>query len=72
MIQKTQEAKMAKTDVLKNGGTNEQAMKAFADKAKIKRSMLISFNQDANIKAGIADAKIQKMFDKYGKLPRYD
>jgi len=72
MIQKTQEAKMAKTDVLKNGGTNEQAMKAFADKAKIKRLTLISFNQDANIKAGIADAKIQKMFDKYGKLPRYD
>ena len=63
MMQKTQEASMVKTNVLKNGGTNEQAMKAFADKAKIKRLMLISFNQDANIKAGIADAKIQKMFD---------
>ena len=47
-------------------------MKAFADNAKIKRLMLISFNQDANVKAGIADAKIQKIFDKYGKLPRYD
>ena len=72
MIQKAEEAKMAKTNVLKNGGTNEQAMKAFADKAKIKRLMLISFNKDAHIKAGIADAKIQEMFDKYGKLPRYD
>jgi len=72
MIQKAEEAKIAKTNVLKNGGTNEQAMKAFADKAKIKRLMLISFNQDAHIKAGIADEKIQKMFDKYGKLPRYD
>lgn len=69
MMQKAEEAK---TNVLKNGGTNEQAMKAFADKAKIKRLMLISFNQDAHIKAGIADEKIQKMFDKYGKLPRYD
>lgn len=72
MMQKIQEAKMVKTNVLKNGGTNEQAMKAFADNAKIKRLMLISFNQDANIKAGIADAEIQKTFDKYGKLPRYD
>lgn len=63
---------MVKTNVLKNGGTNEQAMKAFADNAEIKRLMLISFNQDANIKARIADAKIQKTFDKYGKLPRYD
>jgi len=72
MMQKTQEAKMVKINVLKNGGTNEQAMKAFADNAEIKRLMLISFNQDTNIKAGIADAKIQKTFDKYGKLPRYD
>ena len=72
MMQKAEEAKVAKTNVLENGGTHEQAMKVFADKAKIKRLMLISFNKDAHIKAGISDAKIQDLFDKYGKLPRYD
>ena len=72
MIQKSQEAKVTKMNVLKNGGTKEEAMKAFSDKAQIKRLKLISFNRDANINAGIADAKIQKMFNEYGKLARYD
>jgi len=31
---------------------------------------MIKVNQDLNIKHGFADASVQKMFDKYGKLPR--
>lgn len=72
MMQKSDEGKAAKSTILKNGGSKHDAIKAFSEKAQIKRLKMISFNQEANINAGISDAEIQKTFDKYGKLPRYD
>lgn len=55
--------------VLDNGGTWEEAMQAFSQYAGIKRTEMISINENLNIQNGLADPKVQADFNQYGMLP---
>ena len=57
-------------DVLQNGGSYQETRQAYFKYASMTKVEMIKVNQDLNIKHGFADASVQKMFDKYGKLPR--
>lgn len=72
MYEKTKLAKAAKQSVLDNGGTYSQAFKEYVKYASMTRIEMIKLNQELNVKHGFAEAVIQKDFDKFGKLPRYD
>lgn len=72
MEQKVKLAKAAKNKVLASGGTFSEAFAAYVKYASMTRAELIQLNQELNIKHGFADANIQKAFDRYGKLPRYN
>lgn len=72
MDNKIQLAKTAKESVLAHGGSYQEAVSEFLKQASISRVEMIQVNQELNIKHGFADSAIQKSFDKYGKLPRYD
>lgn len=67
---KIQIARSAMNDVLQNGGSYQEARQAYFKYASMTKVEMIKVNQDLNIKHGFADASVQKMFDKYGKLPR--
>ncbi|MGI0028011.1 MAG: hypothetical protein ACREAD_09260 [Nitrosopumilaceae archaeon] len=70
MQQKIQKAKDAMNQVLKNGGTMQEALQAFNSKAAVHKDRLISINKDLNVKYNLADAKVQSLFNKAGKLNR--
>ena len=70
--QKVSDARNAMKKVLDNGGSYQDARKAYNDAAAIKRVQLIDMTKELNVKYGLADKTIQSTFDKYGKLPRYD
>ena len=72
MYEKTRIAKAAKQEVIDNGGTYYQALQAYIKYASMTRVEMIKLNQELNIIHGFADAKIQKDFDRFGKLPRTD
>src|SRR5438445_52693 len=68
--QKTNSGLAAKTQVLQNGGSSEQARKAFIQNASSTRAEVVQVNKDLNIRYGNADNVTQAKFDKYGNLPR--
>lgn len=72
MYEKTKLAKVAKQIVLDNGGTYFEAFKEYTKYASMTRVEMIKLNQELNVKHGFVDKSIQKDFDKFGKLPRYD
>jgi alanyl-tRNA synthetase len=60
---------LAMKQVLANGGTWEEAMQAFSQYAGIKRTEMISVNNDLNIQYGLADPTVQAAFNQNGLLP---
>jgi hypothetical protein len=70
MQEKVQNARNAMNAVLKNGGTMQEAMQAYNNEAAIHKNQLVSINKDLNVKYNLADAKVQSLFNKDGKLNR--
>jgi hypothetical protein len=68
--QKTNEGLAAKSQVLQNGGSYDQARNAFIKNATTSRSEISKVNNDLNVKYGNASKDVQSKFDKYGNLPR--
>ena len=68
--QKVTLARAAMNEVLKNGGTFEDARNVFSKVGSMTRTEIIGFLKDQNIQHGFANPDVQKAFDKYGKLPR--
>jgi len=68
--QKTNEGLAAKNQVLKNGGSNDQARNSFIKNATTSRSEISKVNNDLNVKYGNASKYVQSKFDKYGNFPR--
>ena len=70
MQQKIQNARNAMNQVLRNGGTMQEALQAYNNEAAVHKDQLISINKDLNVKYNLADAKVQSLFNKDGKLDR--
>ena len=70
--EKVNAARNALHEVLKNGGTLQEARHVYHEAAKIPRTEMIQLVTDLNIQAGFSDPEIQSNFDNNGKLPRYD
>lgn len=70
MQQKIQNARNAMSQVLQNGGTMQEALQAYNNEAAVHKDQLISINKDLNVKYNLADAKVQSLFNKDGKLNR--
>ena len=68
MEDKISKANEAKNNVLKNGGSMEEAWQAYNDALAIHKSDLVSVNKNLNVKYHFADAKTQNLFNKYGRL----
>ena len=68
--QKVNLARSAMNDVLKKGGSYQDARQAYIKIAAMSRTEIIGLLKDLNIKHGFANVDVQKTFDKYGKLPR--
>jgi len=68
MEDKISKANEAKNNVLKNGGSMEEAWQAYNDALAIHKSDLVSVNKNLNVKYHFADVKTQNLFNKYGKL----
>ena len=69
---KVNAARNALHEVIKNGGTLQEARHAYHEAAKIPRTEMIQLAKELNIKLGFSDPEIQKYFNDQGKLPRYD
>jgi hypothetical protein len=70
MQQKIQNARNAMSQVLQNGGTMQEALQAYNNEAAVHKDKLISINKDLNVKYSLADAKVQSLFNKDGKMNR--
>ena len=70
--EKVSAAREAMRDVIRNGGTLQEARDTYHETAKIPRVDMIKLVKDLNIGVGFSDPDIQKHFDDDGKLPRYD
>ena len=70
--EKVNAARNAQLEVLKNGGTLQEARIAYYETAKIPRIDMIELVKDLNIASGFSDPNIQNHFSDEGKLPRYD
>ena len=68
--QKTNEGLTAMFQVLDNGGSEQEARKAFIQKASSSRVEIIKVNNDLNVKYGFTDKKMQDQFNMAGKFPR--
>jgi len=68
MQEKVHNARDAMNEVIKNGGTRQEALQAYSDAAAIHKTQLVSINKDLNIKYNLADEKVQSLFNKDGKL----
>ncbi len=68
--QKTNDGLAAMNYTLENGGSREDARKAFIQNASSSRTEIVQVNKDLNIKYGHADKDVQSRFDKYGNIPR--
>lgn len=71
MQAKVANAKLAMNKILQNGGTKEEALKAYYNGASIQQTELVSINKDLNVKYHLADETIQTQFNKYGNLKKY-
>ncbi|MGQ0638991.1 MAG: carboxypeptidase-like regulatory domain-containing protein [Nitrososphaerota archaeon] len=69
--QKTNDGLAAMFQVLNNGGSEQEARKAFIQNASTSRNELLKVNNDLNVKYGFADKKTQEQFNLAGKLPRH-
>ncbi len=69
--QKTNEGLAAMFQILDNGGSKQEARKAFIQKASSSRAEIIKVNNDLNVKYGFTDKKTQDQFNMAGKLPRH-
>ena len=69
--EKISSAKIVMSDVLRNGGSLQEARNAYHDELQIPRSDMIKLVKNLNIQSGFSNPDIQKHFDKNGKLPRY-
>jgi len=72
MDEKIKIARIAKQLVLADGATYEEAQAEYIKYASLTRVEMVKLVQDLNIKHGFADKRIQKIFDEYGKLPRFE
>ena len=70
MYEKTKLAKAAKQTALDNSGTYIEAFQEYVKYVSMTRGEMIKFNLELSIKYEFTDTKIQKGFDKFGKLPR--
>lgn len=68
---KVANAKLAMNKVLQNGGTKEEALKAYYNAASTQQTELVSVNKALNIKYHFADGTVQNQFNKYGNLKMY-
>ena len=71
MQAKASQGKLAMNKVLQNGGTKDQALKAYYGAASTQNTELVSVNKDINIKYQLADKTTQDLFNKYGNLKKY-
>ena len=71
MQAKASQGKLAMSKVLQNGGTKDQALKAYYGAASTQHTELVSVNKDINIKYQLADKITQDLFNKYGNLKKY-
>ena len=69
--EKISSAKIVMNDVLRNGGSLQEARNAYHDALQIPRSDMIKLVKNLNIQSGFSNPEIQKHFDENGKLPRY-
>ena len=69
---KIDSARSVMSDVLRNGGSLQDARDAYHKALQIPRSDMIQLVNDLNIQTGFSDSKIQNHFDDDGKLPRYE
>ena len=72
MDEKIKIARIAKNLVLADGGTYGEAQAEYIKYASMTRVEMVKIVQDLNVKHGFADQQMQKIFDEYGKLPRYE
>ena len=70
MQEKIQNARNAMNQVLKNGGTMQEALQAYNNEATVHKDQLVSINKNLNVKYNLANAKVQSLFNKDGKLNR--
>ena len=69
---KIDSAKSIMGDILRNGGSLQDARNAYHDALQIPRSDMIQLVNSLNIEAGFSNPTIQDHFDDDGKLPRYE
>ena len=69
---KIDSAKSVMGDILRNGGSLQDARNAYHDALQIPRSDMIRLVNNLNIEAGFSNPTIQDHFDDDGKLPRYE
>ena len=69
---KTDQARQAKFNALKQGYSSQQATKVFQEEAAVSLEELVEYNEMLNIKYGFANQSIQDKFDNEGKLPRIE
>lgn len=72
MDEKIKIARIAKQLALADGATYEEAQSEYIKYASLTRIQMVKLVQDLNVKHGFADQRIQKIFDEYGKLVRYE
>jgi len=72
MDEKIKIARIAKQLALADGATYEEAQAEYIKYASMTRVQMVKLVQDLNVKHGFADERMQKIFDEYGKLPRYE
>ena len=70
MQQKIQNARNAMNQVLKNGGTMQEALQAYNNAAAVHKDQLVNINKNLNVKYNLANAKVQSLFNKDGKWNR--
>ncbi|WP_420544522.1 hypothetical protein [Nitrosopumilus sp.] len=69
--EKISSAKIVMSDVLRNGGSLQEARNAYHDALQIPRSDMVKLVKDLNVQSGFSNPDIQRHFDENGKLPRY-
>lgn len=72
MDEKIKIARMAKQLALADGATYEEAQAEYIKYASLTRVEMVKLVQNLNVKHGFADQRMQKIFDAYGKLVRYE
>ncbi len=69
---KINSARSVMGDVLRNGGSLQDARDAYHKALQIPRSDMIQLVKELNIQSGFSNSNIQDHFDGDGKLPRYE